>query len=270
MPDYVIPEHVLANAPWSISKAGMLEKCSLQFHYKYKLKLVEQATFNNSRLGTAVHRALELALEGAVTVDKAFDMARLEEELTETETEQLLAFRMQVSAFVAKMHKFKLQHGVRETLLEAKMALKPDFTSTAFFDKTGFLRGVIDYAMITADGYAIIIDHKSGKQKELKEYDTQMRTYCLMILAKYPQLKGVQTAINFVMTDQLLWNKMVLADEIREKYQPWLVDYMIKTCKPLLLPPAATQSWACQWCAYGPKAANPVCPLFGGDGTVKE
>lgn len=264
-----IPEHVLEFAPWSISKAGMLEKCSMQFHMKHKLKIKERATFEQSRLGVAVHRALELALEG-VPVRKAFEMARLESEATETESEQINTFIDQVDRFVKRMAAFKTRERATDVLIERKLALKTDFTSTHFFDKTGLLRGVVDYGVITNSGYMVIIDHKTGKEKELKEYDKQFHAYCLMALAQWPQLKGVQTAINFVMTDHLVWNPMVKAEQIREEYRLWLIKYLTETCEALKTAPVAKKTWACDWCPYGPKAAKPVCTLFGGTGRDDE
>jgi len=255
-----IPEHVLKNGPWSVSKAGVIQKCALQFDFKYgaqKQPEITLATFD-SRLGTAVHRALELALSGVKTKE-AFMFARDHLELTTNENEQLQSFYSQVEAFVARMAAFKLRHGVKpqNVFLEHKIGVAPDFKHVPFFEKTGLFRGVVDFAMLTANNDMVVIDHKSGKQKDMKEYEDQCKAYCILSLALFPGIKGVQTAINFVQTDQLIWNPRVPAEVIRNEYQPWLVKYLIESCDKLLTPPEPTEGWYCSWCGY-----KPICPKF--------
>lgn len=254
-----IPEHVLKNGPWSISKAGVIQKCSLQYDYKYGAqKQPELVTYFDSRLGTAVHKALEFAL-GGTKVKQAFIFAQDQSELTTDEVEKLWSFYDQVDKFVQRMTTFKARHGVKDhgVFLEHKIGVSKEFTSTKFFDNKALFRGVVDYALLTANNDLVIIDHKSGKQKDLKEYADQCKAYCILALALFPDLKGVQTAINFIQTDKLEWNPRVTAATIREEYQPWLVKYLIDSCEGLLSPPAAKKGWYCDWCGY-----KPICPVF--------
>jgi CRISPR/Cas system-associated exonuclease Cas4 (RecB family) len=260
-----IPEHVLKNGPWSISKAGTIEKCSLQYDFKYgPNKIKEVKPSDESRLGVAVHTALEYALTGTA-VKLAFQIAADEKELTTDEVEQLQAFFDQVDRFVKKMLILRQKQGVmpQNVLIEKQWALTPDFKGTGFFDKRlpPFFRGVVDYALITRGNDVIIIDHKSGKQKDLSYYETQFRSYALMALAHIPELRGVQTAINFIQTDKLEWNPYVKASVIRETYMPWLIEHLTKCCEGLLAPPVAKKGWYCDWCGY-----KPICPAFGGSG----
>jgi hypothetical protein len=262
---YEIPEHVLQHAPWSISKAGVIEKCSAQFDLKYgPNKIKELVQYNAATVGVAVHKALELALDGN-PVKIAFRHAIDQCGLTTNEAEETMAFYDQIERFVKKMALFQQKHGVlpQNKYIERKWALKHDFTATEFFDKKGFFRGVVDFGMLTAANDLVIIDHKTGKQKELKEYEAQFRSYCLMALAKIPDLRGVQTAVNFVQTDQLVWNKYVTAETIKTEYRPWLIEYLTKSCAGLLKPPIAVKGWYCDWCGY-----KPICTVHGGTGRV--
>jgi hypothetical protein len=263
----VIPEHVLQHAPWSISKAGVIEKCSAQFDYKYgPKKIKELVVFQQATLGVAVHKVLEFTLDDVPT-NTAFIHAADQCELTTNERDELKTFYDQVDRFTKRMKSFQKKHGVlpQNRFIERKWAIKPDFSGTDFFDKKGFFRGVVDFAMLTARKDLIIIDHKSGKEKDLKEYETQFKTYCLMAVAKMPEINGVQTAINFTMTDQLKWNKWVSKAQIIEEYRPWLIDYITKACDGLLQAPAPVKGWYCSWCGY-----KPICTLFGGTGSVPE
>lgn len=259
-----IPEHVLAHAPWSISKAGVIEKCSMQFDYKYGQKIKELKVYQPATVGVAVHKALELALDNT-SVKLAFRHAIDQGELTANETDEVMTFFDQVERFVKKMQAFQEKHGVlpQNKYIEKRWALTPDFTATEFFDKKGFFRGVVDFAMLTASNDLIIIDHKSGNEKPLSEYDAQFKTYCLMALAKMPHIRGVQTAINFTKTDKLAWNPYVKAETIVAEYRPWLVEHITKCCAGLLQPPVAVKGWYCDYCGY-----KPICTVFGGTGSV--
>jgi hypothetical protein len=285
------PAHILTYGPWSISKVGSIEKCSLQFDYKYgPQKQKELETYFESRIGVAVHHALELAL-GGTAIRTAFQHSADKHELTSNEIEELEAFYEQIQRFAAKMSAFQQKHGVHpaHVMIEKKLGMRSDFTSCSFFEKgvpdvcgvcrksrenhdsagkcqygdtvfketlPVFFRGVVDFAMLTKNKDLIIIDHKSGKEKDISQYEAQFKSYCLMAHATIPDLRGVQTAINFVMTDKMIWNPYVKADVIRNEYRPWLVEYLTRSCEKLLRPPSPSQGWWCNWCGY-----KSICPV---------
>lgn len=301
------PEHVIKHGPWSISKANTAAKCTLEFDYKYGPKpiYIDDDTAE-SRLGVAVHYALELALDD-VSVSKAMVMSADKYELTTDEVEQLEAFREQIERFTKKMRLLQQKHDVHPAnrFMERKWGLTKDFQPCNFYesgkglciacghelkahkendrgyktlcpeggrkyrgvDGSVFFRGVVDFGMLTARKDLIIIDHKSGKEREIDYYAPQFRAYCLMALANIPGLRGVQTAINYVMTDSLKWDKYVTADTIRQEYQPWLVEFLTKSCTGLLQEPTPTKSRLCDWCIY---KKMKICPAFGGTGRVRE
>ena len=252
--ELVIPEHVKLGAPWSFSKAGVIAKCSLQYDYKYgaqKQPEEPQASSADSRIGVVVHKALEFALSG-VKVKDSFMFAIDQGELTTDEAEKVMSFYEQVRRFVEYINKFKAKHGVRpqNVLIEHRIGMSPEFKNVHFFEKTGLFRGVLDFMMLTGHGDAVVIDHKSGKQKEIKHYEDQCKAYCVLALAWRPELKGVQTAINFVQTDKLEWNPRVTAETIRNEYYPWLVKFLADSCTGLLADPAPQEGWWCDWCGY--------------------
>ncbi len=75
----------------------------------------------------------------------------------------------------------------------------------------------------------------------------------------------MQTAINFVQTDQLIWNKYVSVADIQAVYRPWLIEYITKSSSKLLQAPTAVKGWYCDYCGY-----KPICTLFGGTGRVAD
>ena len=265
-----IPEHVMRGAPWSISKAKVIANCSQQYDYKYgPNKIKELKEYEESILGVAVHKALELALDG-LPVKQAFQHAIDQLALTESETEQLNTFYEQIARFAKFMFDFEKKHGVTQKLIEKKWGVKQDFTGTQFFDKrdappTVFFRGVIDYGMLTAKNDLVIIDHKSGKEHPLDYYDAQFKAYAILALANIPNLRGVQTAINFIMADKTAWNKYIPAQTIRDEYHPWLMSHLAESCTKFLSPVTPTKGWWCGWCGY-----QPICTLFGGTGRADQ
>lgn len=260
--DLVVPEYVQKNGPWSFSKAGVIQKCSLQYDYKYgphKKEYTEETSQSpESRIGVVVHKALEFALD-RIAVKQAFQFAIDQAELTNDEAEKVMSYFDQVARFTAFIERFKVKHGVKpqNVMIEYKIGISPEFRNVQFFDKTGLFRGVLDFTMLTAKGDAVIIDHKSGKQKALSEYEDQCKAYCVLALAFRPELHGVQTGINFVQTDKLEWNKWVSAETIRNEYHPWLVKFLTESCSGLQKPPTATKGWWCDWCGY-----KAFCPEF--------
>jgi len=256
-----LPQRVLDNGPWSISKIGVIEKCSKAFDYKYgPNKIKEVDTREESRVGVAVHKALELVLADN-DQKMSFLMATDEGELTTDEIDQVQAFWDQVTRFKKRMDNWKRGNGVlpQNVFLERKWGLSVDFKKTEFFGNGVFFRGVVDYGLRTAKNDMVIIDHKSGGQKPLKYYENQFKGYALLALARYPDIEGVQTAINFIADDVLEWGGYVTAEVIRNEYQPWLLDHLIKSTVGLDSPPKPLKNWSCNWCGY-----RSLCPLFGG------
>jgi hypothetical protein len=195
-PGLVVPDYVLKNGPWSFSKAGVIAKCSQQFDYKYgplRKSFVEeqQASSEDSRIGVVVHQALEFGLDG-IPVKQAFQFAIDKGELTSDETEKVMSFFDQVSRFVGFIDRFKVKYGVRpqNVFIEYKIGMSPGFKNVTFFDNTGLFRGVLDFMMLTAHGDAVVIDHKSGKQKEMAHYEDQCKAYCILALAMRPGSSG--------------------------------------------------------------------------------
>jgi len=256
----VIPDYVFKGAPWSFSKAGVISKCSLQYDFKYGTQKQPElgAATVDSRIGIVVHKALEFALDG-IKLKDAFQFAIDQGVLTADEVEKVMTFYEQVDKFVKYIGRFKEKHGVKpqNVLLEYKIGMSTDFKKVQFFEKTGLFRGVLDLMLLTGRGDAVVIDHKSGKQKDMSSYEEQCKAYCILALVLHPELKGVQTAINFVQTGELLWNPRVTAETIREEYHPWLLKFLAESCTTLQSPPEPKEGWWCDWCGY-----KALCPKF--------
>lgn len=255
------PEHILEKAPWSVSKLGVIEQCSLKFDLKYNQRTEEAGTFTESRVGVAVHSALELSVRGS-PINQAMQYARESSDLTHAELQELDARIEQIENFTSRMKHFRKKYGVIEEHVESRWGMDQSFDWCGYYGDKGpgklFFRGAVDYAMYTKSKHLIIIDHKSGKQRDLEHYQTQLRVYSMMALARFPEAKGVQCAINFVMPDKMEWDKYVSAETIKGEYRPWLHEHMSKVCAGLLDEPKPTKTKLCDWCGY-----KSICPAHG-------
>src|SRR6516162_3779970 len=54
----------LIHAPWSASKVSTALRCPRLFHFRYVQKLPEPEVMPEARIGKAVHKVLELVLQG--------------------------------------------------------------------------------------------------------------------------------------------------------------------------------------------------------------
>lgn len=253
-------ERVLRHAPWSISKANLLDLCGAQYAYKYVDKLKESRKSSSSRVGVVAHALLEAELKtpGQELVG-LLELAKDKEALSTEEYREVLTRIPAITDFGARIKRFKAGHGVKQEFIEHQLAMRPDFSRTSFFDKGGLLRGVLDHGMITQDNVMIVLDHKSGKKKPMREHSTQFYAYMLMVMANFP-VTAVQCGINYIGTDQVEWfprengESGAWSREDVSKLRVWLEHYLNKSARKLALvddrtiPPET--GWQCDYCGY--------------------
>lgn len=255
---------ILQFAPWSISKVGQLEQCLRQYKFKYIDKHPQGQSGAAARIGSVVHAALEKGLEenSVEHLQEALIKAAESKELllTTQEQEKAMAFLPSAHDFVKRISSFRDRQKVKQVLIEAELAITPDFKSSAYSDRKSLLRGKVDFAMITGDDMLIIIDHKTGKKKLVTEHMPQLYSYAIMGLATYP-VKGVQCGIHYVGSPDLQLLPGMPKDEIVQKLHPWLTNYL-NTKAPridelLTGNPAPTVGWGCEYCNF---ATHEHCP----------
>jgi putative RecB family exonuclease len=248
---------LLDYAPWSPSKADLASKCGLAFKYRYIDKVETGPKGPASKIGTAVHKIQELVLEGtklATAVDQA--LLTSSDGFTHSETEQVLTFSQSVLDFCERIDTFKVKHPVAETLIECKWAITADFEPCDFFDDAGILRGVVDFGLLLTSGHLIIIDHKSGKLRPIKNYGTQLDMYAIMGQVHNPDIKGVQCAINFMAYDELVWSEPKSSSYVKTVLRPWLLDFL-NTKSNSIAGYNPRAGYYCKWCDF-----RNICPEY--------
>jgi CRISPR/Cas system-associated exonuclease Cas4 (RecB family) len=253
-------ERVLKHAPWSISKANLLDTCGQQYLYKYVEKRKEGRKSSSSRVGVVAHslQELELKTPGQELTDNLDKIAE-KEGLTTDERRELLVKLPAILDFGTRIRRFKAEQGVTQEFIEHQLAMRPDFTKTSFFDKSGLLRGLLDHGMITKDNIMVVIDHKSGKRKKIEEHATQFYAYMLLVMANF-NVVGVQCGINYIGAPSIDWfpkangdSGVWLRDDVA-KLRVWLEHYLNKSARKLAMIDDNTvlpeTGWQCEFCGF--------------------
>lgn len=255
-------ELALKYAPWSLSKAQTALTCPYRFDLKYihKRKGMVPPKDSARKVGIAAHAALEMVL-GGKDLKEAMIKAAVDENLTSTETEDLRSLGHNIKNFIERLGTFKKKKGVNEQHVEKKFGLTRGMRPTKFFGKSVFFRGVWDLCLISEDSskkYLIVIDHKSGRTKDLSYYTDQLKLYSLAGIHLFPDIAGVQSAIHFIPDENIVWSTYNTAAIIRKLYYPWYIDLLNKAAAGV---PSkrAQKCWLCPFCEF-----HGECPLTNG------
>jgi len=273
---------LLEHAAWSLSKVETAKQCPRKFWYTYinkpnkaALGIVEST---DARTGKAIHRVLELIIKGH-PLDFAIKTVIREKNLLTKEIESVEASRPAATKFLKTFNAFRHANGEHELITEAQVAAGFRGEKKPYFEKRGapntlLLRGMIDVGCIFKDKpTAIIIDHKTGKNKGIANHAHQMDCYALLIKANYPHVTKMLPAIHWVQ-DQLIEHgdpiNLTDLDALVEKVVQFMLDATIEVDGSNL--EKTKTSILCNWCDY-----CSLCPaqaatesLGGAHGEVKE
>ena len=260
-------EFVIKHAPWSISKAEVAKQCPHRFYLQYiEKKRMNLPPSRALLIGTAVHSALEYALggNGKLSVNKSFKIALVEHKLTTVEIEEARGLQPSVENFIRKFQAYKKRHDTTPPAIEQKLAIDFDGNPTGFWDKKGLIRGFIDMSVrFNGRPHALIIDHKTGKDHDLKYYEKQFRAYTLFLRATTPELTHIKLGVNFIRADRVEFQKGMVdvrdIEPIFEQVLTFLNDSTAEAHNHKLVRPGPL----CDWCDY-----KSICPAHadGADG----
>ena len=264
---------VLAHTPWSVSKANTARECPKKFKYQYieKVKMPRTKAYEAST-GQIVHRALEIALGGA-GITRSFEVAlsQVRDPLSTEEIEDVMSYRSAVQLFLTKFTAYKNKYGGATPVMEQKLAVDFDGNAVPFFDNNkAFLRGVIDMSMLfTGTNRALILDHKTGKQKDLAYYRDQFDMYLLLLKAANPALEEVKLGISFLKVNKIEFIKEMSDVRNITPVRDRLIRFLNDSTRDMHDLDRTRRGPLCSWCEY-----QTVCPAFTGgkidDGETKE
>ncbi len=242
-------------APWSISKAGVAQQCPHRFYLQYVLKKkMNIPPTPEALIGKAVHSALEYALgaKGKMSVTKCFKLALVEHRLTTKEIEDARGMQPAVENFIKKYTGYSQRHGIAMPAIEQRLAVDFDGKPVRFWDNDkGLIRGVLDLsARFKKRPWALILDHKTGKERDLSYFGNQFNAYALFLKAVAPELDEIKLGINFIRADRIELRKDMLdvrdIQQVFERVLTFLNEATVDAHNYELVRPGPL----CGWCDY--------------------
>lgn len=247
-------ELVTKYAPWSISKAGIISQCPKRFDFTYinKPEGARAAPNTDALLGKAVHRAIEHAL-GGVPLMKSFNFAVREFKLTTMEKEMAMGFVPNAQRFMERFARYRMKHDCAEPKLELKLGCTINGEPRKFFDKKGdlFLRGAVDLGMLfNGKPRALILDHKTGKRKDISEFGSQFDAYLLLMRAHFPELEEIIIGLNFLRDGEIDFKKGVQPVKDIEPILDRVMSYLNNATKDVTDLQTVRPGPLCDWCDF--------------------
>jgi len=296
-----VMESVLADAPWSVSKVQTIDKCLHSFWLKYRQKIKEEEGGSAARVGTCVHSVLEYGLrtdmpdEARVLSDTESDEnapptivevpshteVQMDErlpyllnlfakakrnKLNDEEIADAAAMLPRVKTFCLSMQQVAEKRGVTKFYLEHRAAIGTDFLPRPYAGGGALIRGLMDFGFMTDKNVYVIIDHKTGKPKNLSDYEDQLRIYMLFVMAHHPDAQAVQCGINHTLRAKVDWGDLYTRAHVETRFQPWLDHYLNRLGIKLL---SLTDKGGkpkvgplCSWCGFLPPDLDKatLCP----------
>ncbi len=243
-------------APWAITKINVAAQCPHKFHLQYDVKKkMGLPTSSAALIGRAVHTLLEQIVRGH-RLDVARKMAVEGHKLTTNEIEAVDGFIPAATQFLSRINAYRQRLNMGPLQPEKKWAIGFDGKPRGYWSKNVFLRGAVDVHAIFQDKpFALVLDHKTGKWKELKEYRWQFAAYKLLLKAHKPEVQKVQTGINHLFTETVDMSKGL--DDVRD-ISAMLDDFMRyvnEQTRTAYNHNITRRGPLCDWCDY-----KTICP----------
>ena len=177
-----------------VESAGGAALLPRLFFYRYVEKQKEPETMPEARVGKAVHLALEHALKG-VLLPQALDEGA--KDLGERDKSRYRDLCNQVPKFVERISSFRRRQRVRRQLVEYAAALRSDMTTTTFYARDAFYRGILDLAYVFGDGELALVDHKTGVPHPHMAIAEQLEGYAVLATAAFADTRRVWLGVHW-------------------------------------------------------------------------
>ena len=243
----------LIHAPWSASKVSTALRCPRLFHFRYVQKVPEPEVMPEARIGKAIHKALELTLQGT-PIAEATEKVRGE---LPGEIEQLRfdTLTTSIEPFTSRIGQFKRRRRVARQLVEYSLAVREDLTVTQFYSGDAYYRGVLDLGYLFDDDSAALVDHKTGVRLPGSSIADQLEGYAVLAAAAFRYVKHMWLGIHWVRERAVEWSAAVPPETIVEKLVPDLLDNIEAAALAISDGPRTNPGPWCDRCSY-----RGICP----------
>lgn len=242
----------LSLAPWSLSKVQCALRCPLEFHFRYVDRLHEQDVSPETRLGKAVHAALEAVLRGGA-IPPSLDAAR-RELLSDEERGRFDAMAPAVGSFVERIAGLRARRRVKSELIEHRLAVTFDFMPTEFVARDAFFRGVWDAGYVFEDGVVAVVDHKTGVRRPGADYGAQLEGYAALAATHLAFARRIWLGIHYVPDAALEWTPPVDPAVVRREMVPRLLAQIEEAARAVATREPRPSTW-CSRCSF-----RAICP----------
>lgn len=252
-------------APWSTSKADTVRNCPRKFKYQYidKIRGLKAKKLGDALVGKAVHKLLEYSLVLKRPISDFVDTVIAEYDLNEENTARFMGNIPAATSLMERMNAYCQRKWNNPTpKIEQKLAVNLEGKGVAFFDDSkAFFRGVVDLSYrIPGTQHMVILDHKTGKDRGIGYYQSQFDGYLWLLKGAYPELEGVQIAVNFLQsnkTEFATFKYVHDAGELRDH----VVAFLNKATAKVVDIEAVRRGPLCDWCDF-----YSICPAHNTDG----
>ena len=235
-------------APWSHSKLELAEKCPKAFHKRHILR-TKRVEGTEARVGTASHAYMENRLGGADKADAGTKALEAVKGLTTTEIETLNERNEQSERYVARIAAYRANRPLVHEGHEVDLAIRIDGSMCGYEDADAFLRGSVDHLMEEQGKKAVVVDHKTGKEKPIEQYRPQLDSYKVLTIQNRLHLNVIQAGVHHVQSGSIAWQRSVPRKQVQLVLLPWLLR-RVQTIAGGLEGFVAKTSTLCAWCDY--------------------
>jgi len=206
-----------------------------------------------ARLGKAIHKVLELVLQGT-SIAEATQQVRTE---LPSEHEQLRfdGLGTAIAPFTSRIGAFRRRRRVARQLVEYSLAVREDLTTTQFYAGDAYYRGVLDLGYIFEDDSLALVDHKTGVRIPGSSITDQLEGYAVLAAAAFRHVRSFWLGIHWVAERAVEWSKPVAPELIVDKLVPDLLDNIEAAALAVDDGPRPNPGTWCDRCSY-----RTVCP----------
>lgn len=177
---------------WSHSSLKDYEGCARRYQEVKVLKNFPFVENEHTRYGTAFHKAAEDYIKDGTAIPEQFSFAK-----------------PTLDALIAKPGR---------KLCELQMALTTDLVPCDWKSKDAWVRGIADLIIVDDDNLtAWVIDYKTGNNKYPDR--EQLKLMSLMVFAHMPHIRKVNSALLFIVKDDLVRHSMTIDQAEAEWWQ---------------------------------------------------
>jgi len=243
----------LIHAPWSASKVSTGLRCPRLFHFKYVEKVPEPEVMPETRIGKAIHKALELVLQGTPIADAVRDVRA--ELPGDHEQLRFDALAHGIEPFSTRIQQFRRRRRVARQLVEYSLAVREDLSVTQFYSGDAYYRGVIDLGYLFEDDSLALVDHKTGARIPGTSIADQLEGYAVLAAAAFRHVRQFWLGLHWVAERAVEWSAPLPPEDVVEKLVPDLLDNIEAAALAIDDGPRPNPGTYCDRCAY-----RSLCP----------